>query len=134
MSDYLSMPGAVASGDISTSQHRAVRLSGSNPFEVSAITNANAPQIPVGILQDEPDAAGKGADVAIDGVCKAEFGDTVTIGAVLGMDNSGRLIPAPFETSPATADLYCFAVALEAGTVGTKGKVRLISPVLASTE
>lgn len=134
MSSYLSLPGAVASGNIATSQHRAVKLSGSNPFEVSAITNANAPELPVGILQDAPNVAGKGADVAIAGVCKAEFGDTVTIGQTLGMDNSGRLISAPFETSPATADLYVFAVALEAGAVGTKGMVRLIGPVLASTE
>lgn len=133
MSNYLSLPGAKAASDLSSYQFCAVKLS-SNELEVTPITNANAPDLPVGILQDKPDVAGQGADVAVDGVCKAIFGGNVSVGNVLGVNNSGQLIAAPMETSPATADLYCIAVALQAGSSGTVGYVRLIGPVLASTE
>ena len=133
MSDYLSLPGAVASGNLSASQLRAVKLSGSNPFEVSAITNGNA-EVPIGILQDEPTVAGQGCDVAIVGVCKAQFGGTVSIGNALSINNTGQLIAAPFESPIGTADLYVIAIALEAGASGTKGMVRLLSPVPGSLE
>ena len=128
------LPGAVASGDLSASQYRTVKLSESASFEVSAITNGNTEK-PIGILQNDPDAAGKAAEVAIGGsVCKAELGGTVDEGDFLSMTNAGELIAAPYETSPATADLYIFAQALEAGVDGDIVYVLVGFPVLASTE
>lgn len=127
-------PSFVASGNIATSQFRAVKLSAAASFEVSAITNANAEK-PFGILQNDPDAAGKGAEVALVGeICKAEYGGNVDEGEYLSCDNDGKLIAAPYETSPATADLYIFALALEAGAASEIHYVLVLSPVLASTE
>ena len=127
-------PGFVASGDLSANQFRAVQLSEAASFEVSAITNANAEK-PFGIQQDDPNAAGQGVEVALVGeICKAEYGGTVDEGDYLSCNNSGQLIAAPFETSPATADLYIFALALEAGAVNEIHYVLVLSPVLASTE
>ncbi len=129
------IPGLVASGNISSSQHRFVKMSASNPFEVSAMSNANAPELPIGVLQNDPDAAGEGAEVAGPGsTCLVECGDTIDEGEALGCDNNGRVIAAPFETSPATADLYIIGTALQAGTVSTKVKILVQSPFLASTE
>lgn len=133
MSNYLSLPGAVANATMATSQYRAVRLSGAAPFEVALITDASV-QVPVGILQDDPDAAGKGCDVAIVGVCKAEFGGNVSINNHLSVSNNGQLIAAPFESPIGTANLYVIAQALEAGAVNTRGMVKLLSPVPGSLE
>jgi len=109
-------------------------MSAAASFEVSAITDANAEK-PFGIQQDDPDAAGQGVEVCVAGeICKAEYGDTIDEGEYLSCDNSGRLIPAPYETSPATADLYIFAMALEAGAVSEFHYVLVLTPVKASTE
>lgn len=135
MSDNL-IPGMVASGDLSSSQFRFVRLSTSSPFEVSAISNANAPQIPIGVMLNDPDAAGKAAEVAGPGsVVKAEAGGSFDEAVTLGVDDVGRVIAAPFETSPATADLYIIGTSVQAS--GGSGEIVFIlvqSPVLASTE
>lgn len=130
------LAGLVASGDLSASQFRFVRLSTSAPFEVSAISNANAPQIPIGVLQNKPDAAGQGAEVAGPGeVCKAEAGGSFDEAVTLGVDDSGRVIAAPFETSPATADLYIIGTSLQAsGALGDVVFILVQSPVLASTQ
>lgn len=85
------IPGLVAAGNISANQFEAVKLSGSNPFEVTAIaaTTDNA----IGILQDDPDAAGEAAEVAGPGeVAKARYGGNVTAGNLLGFDADGELI------------------------------------------
>ena len=127
-------PGFVASEDLSANQFRAVKMSAAASFEVSAITNANAEK-PFGIQQNNPDTIGEAVEVALPGeICKAEYGDTVDEGEYLSCDNDGKLIPAPYETSPATADLYIFAMALEAGAVSEIHYVLLLTPVLASTE
>ena len=124
----------VASGDLSASQYMFVRMSAAASFEVSAITNANA-QTPFGILQNDPAAAGEAAEVALPGmIAKAVCGGTVDEGDLLGCNNTGDVIAAPYETSPATADLYINALALEAGVDGDIIKVLVLTPVKASTE
>ncbi len=127
-------PAFVASGSLSTNQFRGVRMSESASFEVSAVSNANA-QKPFGIQQNDPDAAGKAVEVALPGeVAKAECGDTIDEGDYLGFDNSGRVIPAPYETSPSSADLYINALALEVGATSNIIFVLVLTPVKASTE
>lgn len=126
-----------AGADLSSNQFRAVRMSTTVPFEVTTISNANAPQLPIGIQQDAPTSTYRGGvEVATPGEeCKAEAGGSFDEGVALGMDNSGRVIAAPFETSPATADLYIFATSLEvSGGTGQIVRVLVQSPVLASTE
>ena len=130
----MSIPGLVASGDISSSQFRAVRLSEAASFEISAISNANG-QKPFGILQNDPDAAGKAAEVAVEGeIVKAELGGSVDEGDYLSCGDTGLLEAHPYETSPNTADLYIFALALEAGSSGNLVYVLVLTPVKASTE
>ncbi len=111
--NYLDIPGLQASADLSGSQYRAVKMH-SVAFQVAAMTNANTER-PVGILQNDPDASGKGATVAVIGVCKAEYGGTVTVGDKLGCNNSGSLISDAEVTDGSATDLHHIAVALESG-------------------
>lgn len=133
----MTIPGLVAGADLSSNQFRAVRLSTSNPFEVTTISDANAPQVPIGIQQSKPDSSYRGGiEVAGPGeVCKAEAGGSFDEAVTLGVDDSGRVIAAPFETSPASADLYIIGTSLQVS--GGSGQIVYIlvqSPVLASTE
>ncbi len=128
------IPGMVASGDLSSSQHRFVRMSASNPGEVSAISDGNT-QIPVGVLMNDPNAAGQPAEVAGPfSTVKVECGGSIDEGEALSVDNDGKVIAAPFESAPGTADLYICATALQAGTDGTKVMILVQHPVACSTE
>ena len=113
--NYLSLPGVVADADLSAKQYHAVLLS-TTDWKVSAITNANAPQIPIGILQNDPDADGMPADVAILGVCKAECGDTITAGDTITINNDGEIIQD--DATVSSPDLYHLGIALEDGVDG----------------
>lgn len=115
MGHYLSLPGVVANADLSSYQYKAVQLS-TTDWKVAALSNANAPEVPIGILQNDPDADGKPAEVAILGVCKAECGDTVTAGDNLAVNNAGEVISDAETTS--SSDLYHIGIALEDGVDG----------------
>lgn len=126
------IPGLSAGSDLSAKQYHAVQLD--EDFRVDAITNANAPQIPVGILQNDP-VSGEAAEVAGPGsVAVAELGGTVTYGQHLVCNDDGELIAGPFEAAIGTADLYVVAQALQDGVDGEKIKVLVLSPVPGSTE
>ena len=103
-----------AGGHISEAHQRAVRISGE--FKANVITNGNG-QVPMGILQNDPDATGQGATVRMSGVSRAELGGSVSAAGPLSIDNSGRLIAAAWESPIGTADLYVFAWALEDGAI-----------------
>ena len=111
---YLALTGVIASGTVT--QYRAVQLSGSANRTVIAMTNANAER-PVGILQNDP-ATTEAADVAIIGVCKGEYGGTVTRGDKLASNNSGQLISDAEVTDGSAVDLHHIGVALESGSSG----------------
>lgn len=122
-----------AGANISAAHQRVVKID--DDFQVNVTTNANAPEIPIGILQNDPNAAGQGASVLISGVSRAELGGTVTAGAALSMNNDGQLIAAPFEAAIGTADLLIFAFALEGGAVNNVIDVWVTgAPVPGSTE
>lgn len=121
--NYLSLPGVVANADLSAKQYHAVQMS-TTDWKVAAISNANAPQVPIGILQNDPDADGKPADVAILGVCKAECGDTVTAGDNLSINNDGEVITDAETTT--SSDLYHIGVALEDGVDGEVISIALL--------
>ena len=120
---YRSVPGIMAGADLSSHQYHAVRMD-STAFRVVVMTNANA-QKPFGILQDDPNAANQPADVAYDGVCKAELGGTITVGADLAVNNDGELIADVEVADGGAIDLHHIAVALEAGVDGDIVKVLL---------
>lgn len=117
MVGYLSIPGVSAGADLSAKQFHAVRLD-STERQVVAITNANA-QAPVGILQDDPAASGRPADVAYFGVCKAECGSTVSYGDDLAVNNDGEVITDVEVADGGAVDLHHIGVALEAGVDGS---------------
>jgi hypothetical protein len=104
-----------AAADSSAHQYHVVKGAGENGFAL--ITNANA-EIPIGILQDDPDGDGKPGAVCVFGKCKAELGGTVTAYQKLSFNNDGELIAAPYEAAIGTADLYVVATALESGGDG----------------
>ena len=122
--------GLMADADLSAKQYYAVMLSASTDRYVSLITNANAPQVPFGILQNDPDAAGKAAEVCVFGVCKAIYGGTVTRGDSLSIDDTGRLITdAITEVLAGNAiDLFHCAYALESGAVNEVRQVLFVGP------
>ena len=132
MPAYLSIPGAEADADFSAHQYHAVQLSATEN-RVSLITNANA-QRPIGILQDDPNAAGQGADIAYMGIAKAECGGTVTRGNPLGVNNDGEVI-ADVEVLDGTAvDLHHIGFALEDGVDGDIIKVLVHTPTIVGLE
>jgi len=109
--NFIAIPGLKASGTVV--QYRAVKMD-STALQVVAISNANAPDRPIGILQNDP-ASGEAAEVAYCGVCKAEYGDNVSVGDSLSLDNNGKLITDAVVAAQDGVDLYHVALALEAG-------------------
>ena len=77
MENYLTLPGAKAAENLSTSQFLCMQLisGGSSGFEVGESTLTT--QRIIGILQNNPSSSGQGAEVAYYGVCKAQYGGTV---------------------------------------------------------
>lgn len=64
-----------------------------------------------GVLQNDPDAAGKAAEVAIGGVVKVNCGGTVTRGGAVASDGSGQAVDA-------TSGDVILGTALETGASG----------------
>ena len=126
MANYFSLPGAEADATFASHQYHAEKLS-ATANRVSRMTNANA-EIPIGILQDDPNAAGQGADVAYMGICKAECGGTITRGNTLGVNNDGEVIADVEVADGGAIDLHHIAFALEDGVDGEIIKVLLHSP------
>ena len=93
------------------------------------------PRFLLASLQDAPNQAGEPAEVAgPSDQCKAKCGGAVTVGAFLGPDNQGRLIVAPQEAAPGTADQYVIAQALQAGAADEIIQVYVLTPLNVSTE
>lgn len=112
--NYIDIPGLQAGANLSSSQYRAVKMH-STAFQVVAIDNANAPDRPVGILQNDPDTAGHPAIVAFCGLCRAEAGGNISVGDSLALDNNGKVIADAVVTAQDGVDLYHIGIALQAG-------------------
>ena len=104
--------GLEANANISANQFEAVKMTGStSKFRVSAVTGNT--DKPIGILQNNPNAAGQAAVVAGPGeVCKARYGGAVNTGDSLSVDADGELV-AVVEGTDTTR--YIIAIALEDG-------------------
>lgn len=77
-----------AGADLSALQFYAVKLnSSSQVVAVSAVTD-----IPVGILQNDPAASGRAAELMVAGVSEVIAGGALTAGAQVCVDNTGRLV------------------------------------------
>lgn len=113
-----------ANGDLSTKAYFLVKrhTTAGQCALVSAVTD-----IPIGVLQNTPAAAGRAAEIVTLGLTKAEVEATtdIAIGDRLGPHTDGRLIK-----KTADKDLCC-AIAEEAATAATGNRisVTMISPM-----
>lgn len=107
-----------ASADLSAKQFYAVSISGSRTVNLAAVNTGMR-----GILQNKP-TSGQAADIAIEGVCKALAGGTITAGNKLQVGALSSLIVN------STGDATTVAVANEsavAGDIFSISIVRLIA-------
>ena len=121
-----SIPGLVASGDLSASQYFFVVLNGSAQV---AVAGANVSVL--GVLQDKPKAAGAGCNVACYGKTKLKLGGNVTVNDKIASDASGKGVKATAASVSAgtpepLAGSYAAAIALESGSTGDVISVLLI--------
>ena len=123
----MTIPGLKANGNLSTEQFRAVKLT-ANPFEIDNVDAVT--DVPIGILQNKPNASGEPAEVAGPGsICKAEFGGAVQAGNQLKIEgagaDAGQLVAATIGTDSAH---YIIAHALQDGANDQVGYVLVVSP------
>lgn len=104
-----------ASADLSSNQFYAIKVDSSGQAALAG-DGENA----VGILQNDPDAAGKAAEVMFLGVSKAALGGTVTAGDNLASDTNGAFVTA-------TGGDAVIAIALEGGDSGEIITVSLVT-------
>lgn len=136
MDQQLNIPGIHADEDLSADQYMAVYLS--SDFGVTAVTNSNAAafaQAGIGILQDDP-VADAPASVTILGICRAKAGGTITQGAYLTLDNTGKVVAGALEADLASADRAIIGRALgdaSSGDIVTIA-VNFITPLPHDTE
>lgn len=126
-SDFRAIPGALAAGNLASSQFLFM-IKNTTDHQVTVVTDANASR-PIGILQNDPAAAGDPAEVAYDGVCKVTYGDTITAGDTLASNDSGQAIPDVEVANGGAVDLHHLATALEAGSSGDVRLVLLHTPI-----
>lgn len=86
----------LANADLSASQFCAVKLVNASGTAQAAVATQNDRTI--GVLQNDPDAQGRAATVAVNGVTKAKAGAAITAGAALTVDNTGRVITVASST------------------------------------
>lgn len=79
----------IAGGDLSALQYHFVKL-GASEGQVVAITADT--DVPVGVLQNAPDAAGKSATVVMFGRCKVKASAVIALGALIGPSANGRAV------------------------------------------
>ena len=80
----------LAGADLSSHQYRWMRISAAGTITFCSV----AGQASVGVLQDDPDEAGKGALLAIGGKSRVEAGGTIAAGAKIATDSVGRAVAA----------------------------------------
>lgn len=106
-----------AAGDLSSSQYLCVDVNSSGQAAVVGTAGAKG----IGVLQNDPAAAGRDASVAIAGKTKVVAGAAVTAGAKVQADAAGKAITA------ASGD-HVFGIAVtSAGAANELFEVVLIS-------
>jgi hypothetical protein len=104
------IPGVVASGDLSSDQYKFVNISATG-----AAVNTTLGGVVDGVLQDAPDAINRAATVAFSGVTKVVAGAAVVKGARVMSNATGLAITA------ATTGSHIKGTALEAA--GASGDI-----------
>ncbi len=124
------IPGLIADGDISANQFEIMKMKGTTEkFEVTAVDATT--DTPIGILQNDPNAAGLAAEVAGPGeVAKARYGGSVNCGDLLVLASDAELVASATLDVDATHvhTIFSIAIALEDGADQEIHKVLVISP------
>lgn len=100
-----------ADGDLSTKQYYGVGLQAT--ANTVGTTGAAGTTMIMGVLVNKPDAAGKAADVQIDGIARVITSGPVAVGAPMVCGSDGRWAAIVAANVPAS---YVSAIALEAST------------------
>lgn len=99
----------VAAGDLSAAQYKIMKLSADN----TVTTCTGATDLPIGILQDKPDAAGKPATVMIVGISPVSADAALSVGAQYGTSADGQ---ADAKTVGTDTTEYIIGQVLQAST------------------
>jgi len=100
-----------AAADLSDKQYYFVKLASATTVNVcSAITD-----LPIGILQNKPDASGKQAVVRIFGISKASADGTLTAGRWIGTSSDSQ---AGGITPGSDTTVYVMGQAIQAASAG----------------
>lgn len=97
-----------ASGTLATKQFYGVKVDTNSQVAVAGY-NDNV----IGVLQNNPDAAGKPCTITVGGVCKAIAGGTISPGDRVTVDTNGKFV------SVSSVDAYILGTALTAGASGS---------------
>ena len=82
----------IANGDMSALQYHIVMFNGTGVnWEIEMADHATTAD-PIGVLQNDPNADGQPATVAIGGICKVELGGTVEAGDFVTSNTTGEAI------------------------------------------
>lgn len=112
-----SPPGEIslqAGEDLSTFQFHGVVLRADGQLDAyDTITD-----VPFGVLQNKPDAAGKGASVIYSGKTKVEFGGTVAIGAQISFNSSSKAVTFVKDTNSTTFSAGICVLGGDSGEIG----------------
>ena len=84
--DQLKISGLKAGADLSAAQYMFVKLNADN----QVILCAAATDIPLGVLQNKPDASGKAAEVCCVGLTKLSSDEALTAGWLVGTSADGQ--------------------------------------------
>lgn len=79
-----------AGGDLSADQWKFVTVAADEQVDL----HASAGDLPTGVLLNNPDAAGRAAEVAVGGVIKVEAAAAIAAGAEVAADGSGLAVTA----------------------------------------
>ena len=109
---YETIPGLIATGDLSASQYLVVKAASTAKAVKVATTAATDPVL--GVLQNDP-ASGEAAEVAFSGICKVKAATSVTFGAPVTFNSTGyvkttstdgnRIVGIALEASDTAGDI-----------------------------
>jgi hypothetical protein len=101
------LPGLIASGDLSSSQYKLVRLA--STAGACVIVDGDQTDVVLGVLYNDP-TSGQPAEIAIGPVVKAQAEASLSAGDYVSGDTTGRL------KATTTANDDVFGVLLEASS------------------
>lgn len=108
---YFVIPGATASADLSSYQYTIVKAATWPQIQVASAATDSI----LGVLQNDPNAAGQPAEVACLGVCKVIAGGSITVGDHVTTNSTG------YAATTTSANNHVLGVALD--TASTSGDI-----------